>query len=240
MPSKKKKTLQSLKQVGEEFGVRSSIHGLRYVTDPLLSSWERLLWLFLFLSGLSLAVYLNVSSYTAWRENMVVTNLASTGRPVNEFDFPTVTICASGLHMAGVEDALKEDFNNWRKERGRTRVDNVEEDLAEYMFETYLIANAEWNILDILNTMIAPDNAESSLGVNGARENFAACAGKEKDMDDDRDENEEKSKREVENVAEFRGPVDISKGTLMGSLPFLEKEFSLELWFFIHVMSLRL
>ena len=79
-----------------EFGGRSSIHGLSYVSDPLLPPWERLVWLFLFLA--SLAVYLNVSSYIAWRENMVVTNLGSTGRPVNNLD--TVTICGGGLHMA--------------------------------------------------------------------------------------------------------------------------------------------
>ena len=161
MPLKtKKKALQSLKEIGEEFGGRSSIHGLSYVADPLLPSCERLLWLFLFFCGLSLAVYLNFSSYMAWRANMVVTNMRSNGKPVNELDFPTVTICGSGLHMAGVEKTLKEDFINWREERGQTEMDDIEEDLVEYMNETYQITNAEWNILDILNTMIAPNNAE--------------------------------------------------------------------------------
>ena len=41
---KNKKTLQSLKEIGEEFGGKSSIHGLSYVCDPLLPSCERLLW----------------------------------------------------------------------------------------------------------------------------------------------------------------------------------------------------
>ena len=54
-------------------------------------------------------------------------------------------------------------------------------DLAEYMEETYEIPNVEVNILDILNTMIAPNNAEASLAANAARENFAAC--KENDED---------------------------------------------------------
>ena len=99
MQRKKTKTLQVLKEIGEEYGGKSSIHGLGYVADPLLPPCERILWLFLFLSCFALAVFLNVSSYIAWRENMVVTNLRSTGRPVSELDFPTVTICASGLHM---------------------------------------------------------------------------------------------------------------------------------------------
>ena len=232
MPLKtKKKALQALKEIGEEFGGRSSIHGLSYVADPLLPSCERLLWLFLFLCGLGLAVYLNVSTYNAWRANMVVTNMRSNGKLVNELDFPTVTICGSGLHMAGVEEALKEDFKKWIEKRGKAGTDNIGRDLEEYMEETYQITNREWNILDILNTMIAPNNAESSLGANGARENFAACAGKQKN--DHKDLKESKDKRQVKNEAGFKGPVDISKGTLIGSLPFLEKEFSIELSFFI-------
>ena len=79
--------------------------------------------------------------------------------------------------MAGVEDALKEDFINWREKMGRTEVNNIEEDLAEYMEKRYEIPNGEVNILDILNTMIAPNNAEASLAANGARENFDACKG---------------------------------------------------------------
>ena len=157
MTSKNIKLLQTFKQAGKEFGGRSSIHGLSYVCDPHLPSCERLLWLFLFFSSLSLAVYLNFSSYMAWRENMVVTNLRSTGKPVNQVDFPTVTICGSGLHMAGVEDALKEDFINWRHEMGRTEVNNIEEDLAKYMEERYEISNGDVNILDIVNTMIEPN-----------------------------------------------------------------------------------
>ena len=148
---------------------------------------------------------------------MVVTNLMSTGRPVNQLEFPTVTICGSGLHMAGVEDALEEDFINWINELGRTDVNNIEKDLADYMEEMYEIPNGEVNILDILNTMIAPNNAEASLAANGARENFDACKDNSEDHATDREENEDKYKRNVENAVEFRGTADISKGVKIGS-----------------------
>ena len=43
--------------------------------------------------------------------------------------------------------------------------------------------------------MVRPNNAEATLGANGVRENFAACGFEFED--NDRDENEDKSQREV-------------------------------------------
>ena len=155
MVSKKKKPFQALRDIGEEFGGRSSIHGLGYISDRHLHACDRLLWLFLFLGGLCFAIFFNISSYNAWQDNMVVTNLRSTGRPVSQLDFPTVTICGSGLHMGNVEEALRDDIIKWRQERGKTKVDTVEEDVSEFMKDTYQIQSEEVNLLDVVNTMVA-------------------------------------------------------------------------------------
>ena len=40
----------------------------------------------------------------------VVTTLKKTALPVTEVAFPTVTICASGFHMANVGKALSKNF----------------------------------------------------------------------------------------------------------------------------------
>ena len=40
----------------------------------------------------------------------VVTTLKKTALPLTEVAFPTVTICASGFHMANVEKALSKNF----------------------------------------------------------------------------------------------------------------------------------
>ena len=155
MTNKSIKVIQSLKDIGEEFGGRSSIHGLGYISDRHLHVCDRLLWLFLFLGGLWFAIFFNISSYNAWQDNMVVTNLRSTGRPVSQLDFPTVTICGSGLHMGNVEDALRDDIIKWRQERGKTEVDTIEEDVSEFMKDIYQIPSEEVNLLDVVNTMVA-------------------------------------------------------------------------------------
>ena len=73
---------------------------------------------------------------------MVVTNMRSTGRPASQLDFPTVTICGSGLHMGNVEDAMRDDIIKWRQERGKTEVDTIEEDVSEFMKDTYQISSS--------------------------------------------------------------------------------------------------
>ena len=123
---------------------------------------------------------------------MVVTNLRSSGRPVSQMDFPTVTICGSGLHMGNVEEALRENIIKWRQERGMTEVDTIEEDVSEFLKDTYQVPSEEVNLLDVVNTMVAPNNAEATLGANGVRENFVACR-------TEFEENGDKSKREVGN-----------------------------------------
>ena len=95
--------------------------------------------------------------------------------------------------MGNVEEALRENIMKWRQERGKTAVDTIEEDVSEFMKDIYQIPSEEVNLLDVVNTMVAPNNAEATLGANGVRENIGACEFE----DNDRDE-KDKSKREVE------------------------------------------
>ena len=57
--------------------------------------------------------------------------------------------------MGNVEDALRDDIIKWRQERGKTGVDTIEEDVSEFMKDTYQIPSEEVNLLDVVNTMVA-------------------------------------------------------------------------------------
>ena len=115
-----------------------------------------------------------------------MTTLKDTAKPVTDLPFPAVTICASGLHMDNVERKLRENFSKWRLKNNRNKENReaVEKDIKDYMYQTFQIkpedSNAKpMNILDILDTMIAP-NVEASVAANGVRENVLAC----KDVND--------------------------------------------------------
>ena len=165
-----------LSKTAVEFCSRTTVHGVGYVADRQFPHSVRILWLGLSVLCLCLAGYLSHKSYTEWQEDQVITTLKTTARPVTELAFPTVTICAAGLHMENVKTVLESNFNNWRfKNRKSWDVEDIDSLMAEFMRETFQIKEKGVNILDLLNTMISP-KVESSLASNGVRENIAACS----------------------------------------------------------------
>ena len=66
----------------DEFGSRSSIHGVSYTLDRALSWLDRILWLLLFLGSIALAAYMITTTVQDWRERQVVTTLKTMSKPV--------------------------------------------------------------------------------------------------------------------------------------------------------------
>ena len=104
--------------------------------------------------------------------------MKNTTKLVADVPFPELTLCASGLHMNDVEKKLVQDFRDWRTLHKKNEVDKkaIKKDMAEFMETRFQIKPTEpsINILDILDTMIAPD-VDASVAANGVRENEIAC-----------------------------------------------------------------
>ena len=95
-------------------------------------------------------------------------------KPVSELDFPSVTICSSGLNMEAVRRALFNDFVNWKIDK--TNKDKVsglydEDSLKIYMEEKYAMTPGEGSILDTIKGMNSPP-----VGKGDKKENTAAVA----------------------------------------------------------------
>ena len=86
--------------------------------------------------------------------------------------------------MDNVQRKLKDNFLKWRvnnQKNGNTE-EAMKEDMKEYMYKNFQINLQEAstsetkpvNILDILDTMIAP-SVDASVAANGVRDNIFAC-----------------------------------------------------------------
>ena len=116
----------------------------------------------------------------------VVTGLKNTAKLVTELPFPALTFCSSGLHVNNMEQKLIRDFANWRRQekRNETNKEAIYKDTMEFMQNRFQIKprgttnesprERSINILDILDTMIAPD-ADASVAANSVRHNLIAC-----------------------------------------------------------------
>ena len=186
----------------EEYSQQSTVHGIAYAFDKSLSRSDRFLWLICCVAFAILAGYFTFHSYNNWQENLVVISLKNLAKPVDEINFPAVTICSPGLYMHLTEAALMEDFVKWK---GNASFKDLSEELAQFMADVFQIDDKSTNILDILDTMVASD-VESSIASNSVRENIVACSGGLTE------ETNRRRKRDVANGILFMGIILI--GTL--------------------------
>ena len=73
-------TKKVLSLTTEEYASQSTIHGIGYIFDKGLSLVDRLLWLFMVLAFLSVAVALTWNLWSQWRNEQVTLD------DVNSFD----------------------------------------------------------------------------------------------------------------------------------------------------------
>ena len=138
--------------VFNEYGNSSSIHGVRYILTNDGSVCDRLLWLVIFLISVSLAIILTIQSYNNWQDKQVITTIKDLDKPVAGMEFPAVTVCASGLRKDMVEKVVKNNFEAW------TQGDQNNKSMEQYMLEVFQLENKDIDILDIIDTMLAPDD----------------------------------------------------------------------------------
>ena len=180
----------ALRKTALEFAEHTSVHGVSYVAEkkvalslkfspltvtkvPLLG---KLLWASVCALSMSLAIKVSVDAFNQWQRRPVITTLKNIAKPVDEIDFPAVTICGSGLYMENIEKTLEKKFNSWRLRNKKSwDSDDLKDLLAEFMEEKFQIKEKGLTIMDILNTMVSPNNVDNVLLSNIVRENALAC-----------------------------------------------------------------
>jgi uncharacterized protein YybS (DUF2232 family) len=78
----KKKLIMSdpeIRKILEDYSLNSTIAGLHYAFESKQSRLGRTVWLFSIIILTTLFIYISVMNYIEWRDNQVMTTLASTG-----------------------------------------------------------------------------------------------------------------------------------------------------------------
>ncbi|XP_029173329.1 pickpocket protein 28-like [Nylanderia fulva] len=93
--SKKKKhqLLNQLSELTKQYCTNSTLHGLRYIGNSQLTIVERIFWIISFTVALGVAVYYIYFLYQKWNGSPVIISLSPEPVSLNEFPFPSVTIC---------------------------------------------------------------------------------------------------------------------------------------------------
>ncbi|XP_017753882.1 PREDICTED: pickpocket protein 28-like [Eufriesea mexicana] len=82
-----------LSKTVKQYCTNSTLHGLRYIGDSNLSIGERIFWIISFSLAVLTASYYIWFLYKKWTSSPIIISLSPESASLNEFPFPSVTIC---------------------------------------------------------------------------------------------------------------------------------------------------
>ena len=100
--SAKKRIVETTK----DYSSATTIHGITYLTGDDTTALERLLWLVVVILAVLFATYQVGKLYKDWQDDPVVTTLDTVALPIEEIEFPAVTICPQGSRQEIVDLVL--------------------------------------------------------------------------------------------------------------------------------------
>ena len=74
--------------------------------------------------------------FVDWQGERTITSLKTISKPVNELDFPSVTICKDGQNLQAVREALAREKEEWVGERTKRSLEEPGEgsDYCQLLF----------------------------------------------------------------------------------------------------------
>ena len=99
----------------QEFCESTSIHGLKYITEPGSHWLERCFWILLVGMGLAFETQLALPIFEKYRESKTITTVDTTNYPIWNIDFPGITVCSNiRVSASRLNAALKNSKLPWK------------------------------------------------------------------------------------------------------------------------------
>ena len=141
-----------------EYASASTAHGIAYVFEDGRLFFERVLWVIVVIAALTFAIIMSKTAYYNWKDNPVLTSVKTTGLPIENIDFPSITVCTQGAANEVVDAALFQQFNDYLIEKGkRFEALSISEQIQEgqtFLMDMYPGAKAPPN--QLVSMMASP------------------------------------------------------------------------------------
>ena len=110
----------------KDYASSTTVHGISYVFDDRHPIVARLFWTICVILAFSLTTYQMTSLYTQWEDNPVITTLDTVALPIEDIEFPAVTICPQGSVKQIMDNVLFKQLREYiiekrAKEKRRKR-----------------------------------------------------------------------------------------------------------------------
>ena len=89
----------------KDYASTSTIHGLSYIFDKDHTTGARIFWVVVVIGAIAFTTYQLVSLNRQWTDSPVITTLDTIALPIQDIEFPAVTICPQGS-IYGISDVV--------------------------------------------------------------------------------------------------------------------------------------
>ena len=106
----KKPISSTISHAANEYAKLSTIHGFSYLSDSNPSGPSRIFWMIVAVLAILFTIFQMSSLRSQWKKNPVVTTLDTIALPIDEIEFPAVTICPQGSIKDILDNVLFKQF----------------------------------------------------------------------------------------------------------------------------------
>ena len=139
-PGSKRSTRRRIVDTTKQYSSTTTIHGISYLAGDDVPRLERLLWAFVVLFAIVFTTYQVITLYNDWQDQPVITTLDTVSLPIEEIEFPAVTICPQGSRQEIIDSVLFRQLKSYIQYKDSNVTNLTEKEMMEYV---------EWFITDV-------------------------------------------------------------------------------------------
>ena len=141
---RKKSTRKKILETMNEFADSTTIHGFSYAADKKHSPW-RPAWVIVLVVALVFTTFQVKTLYQEWQAEPVITTLRTVSQPIEEIEFPAVTICPQGSRQEILDSVLYRQFKryirNKQVDHSTLTLEEMTKQLDDFLQDMYPGAN---------------------------------------------------------------------------------------------------
>ena len=94
--TKLSKSLKPISKTTKEFASSTTVHGFAYIVEHDRPPIDRVFWGLVVILAILFTIFQMTTLYNQWQDDPVITTLETATLPIENIDFPAVTICPQG------------------------------------------------------------------------------------------------------------------------------------------------
>jgi len=115
----------------QQYSECSTVAGIIYIFMPNQTTVTKIFWILVVVGMVTLGTSCSALLYFQWDKEPVTTNVLTTALPVNQIEFPAVTICSQGFNYNTLIASLFLLYDDFAKNSNASRIPMTPIDAAE-------------------------------------------------------------------------------------------------------------